>query len=157
MTGCHCSTIGRDKACFALRRISMILFLPTNTEVLRLFNLSPLLKVNLNSHLPCFQKAINNERSTFSNLFCHFTYITAHSPTLPSLYLRHSSISNPSVDSPTSQFILQPFFRFSYVTSSLLNSPVEPPMSLYVCVCVCVCVCVSVWAGITGERLNRFP
>ena len=49
-------------------------------------------------------------------------------PTLPSLYLRHSSFSNPSIASPTSQFILQPFFRFSYVTSSSLNSPGEPPM-----------------------------
>ena len=49
---------------------------------------------------------------------------------LLSLYLRHSSFSNPSVASPTSQFILQPFFCFSYVTSSSLNSPGEPPMSV---------------------------
>ena len=41
-----------------------------------------------------------------------------------------SSFSNPSVASPTSQLILQPFFRFSYVTSSSLNSPGEPPMAL---------------------------
>ena len=41
-----------------------------------------------------------NELS-FSNL-CHFTYVTAHSPTLLSLYLRHSSFSNPSFAS-TSQ------------------------------------------------------
>ena len=27
------------------------------------------------------------------------------------------------------QFILQPFFRFSYITSSSLNSPGEPPMA----------------------------
>ena len=58
--------------------------------------------------------------------FRHFTYVTTHSRTLPSLYLRHSSFSNPSVPSPTSQFILQPFFRFSCVTSSSLNSPGEP-------------------------------
>ena len=56
-------------------------------------------------------------------------YVTAHSPTLPSLYLRHSSFCNPSVASPTSQLIFQPFFRFSYVTSSSLNSPGEPLMS----------------------------
>ena len=56
----------------------------------------------------------------------HFTYVTTHSPTLPSLYLRHSSFSNPSVASPTSQLILQPFFRFSNVTGS---SPGEPPMN----------------------------
>ena len=42
--------------------------------------------------------------------------VTAHSPTLPSLYLRHNSFSNPSVASSTSQLILQPFFRFFYVT-----------------------------------------
>ena len=60
--------------------------------------------------------------------FRHFTYVTTYSPTLPSLYLRHSSFSIPSAASPTSQFILQPFFRFSYVTSSSLNSPGEPPM-----------------------------
>ena len=54
--------------------------------------------------------------------FRRFTYVTTHSPTLPSLYLCHSSFSNPSIASPTSQFILQPFFRFSYVTSSSLNS-----------------------------------
>ena len=35
--------------------------------------------------------------------FHHFTYVTDHSPTLPSLYLRHSSFSNPSFASPTSQ------------------------------------------------------
>ena len=50
------------------------------------------------------------------------------SPTFPSLYLRHSSFSNPSVASPTSRFIRQPFFRFSYVTSSSLNSSDEPRM-----------------------------
>ena len=44
--------------------------------------------------------------------FRHFTYVTSHSPTLPSLYLRHNSFSNPSVASPMSQLILQPFFRF---------------------------------------------
>ena len=60
--------------------------------------------------------------------FRHFTDVTTHSPTLPSLYLRHSSFSNPSVASPTSQFILKPFFRFFYVTRSSLNSPGEPPM-----------------------------
>ena len=64
--------------------------------------------------------------------FRHFTYVTAHSPTLPSLYLRHNSFSNSSVASPTSQFILQPFFRFSYVTGSSLTSPGEPPMHIYV-------------------------
>ena len=31
-----------------------------------------------------------------------FTYVTAHSPNLPLLHLRHSSFSNPSFASPTS-------------------------------------------------------
>ena len=60
--------------------------------------------------------------------FRQFTYVTAHSPTLPSLYLRHNTFSNPSIASPTSQLILQPFFRLSYVTGFSLTSPGEPPM-----------------------------
>ena len=67
---------------------------------------------------------------------------SAHSPTFPSLhvrhsafsnpsslYLRHSWFSNPSVASPTSQLIPQPVFRFSYVTCSSLTSLGEPPMN----------------------------
>ena len=61
--------------------------------------------------------------------FRHFTYVTAHSPILPSLYLRHNSFSNPCVALPTSQLILQPFFRLSYVTGFSLTSPGKPPMS----------------------------
>ena len=38
-----------------------------------------------------------------------------------------SSFSNPSVASHTLQLILQPFFRFSYVTGFSLTSPGEPP------------------------------
>ena len=65
-----------------------------------------------------------------SQLFFRFPYVTsrAHSPTFPSLHLSHSTVSNPSVASPTSQFIVQPFFRFSYVTSCSLNSAGEPPI-----------------------------
>ena len=48
--------------------------------------------------------------------------------TIPSLDLRHSSVSNSSVVSPTSQLVLQPFFRFSYVTGCSLTSPDEPSM-----------------------------
>ena len=60
---------------------------------------------------------------------------------MTSLHLRHNSFSNPFVALPTSQLILQPFryftyvtvqsrtlLSFSYVTSSSLNSPGEPPM-----------------------------
>ena len=39
-----------------------------------------------------------------------------------------SELSNPSVVSPTSQLILQPFFRFSYVTGSSLTLPSELPI-----------------------------
>ena len=46
-----------------------------------------------------------------------FTYVTAHSPTLLSLLLRHSSFSNPSVVLPTLQLILQPFRCFTYATA----------------------------------------
>ena len=58
----------------------------------------------------------NYELRSFSNLsvtsptsqlifqpFRRFTYATPHTPTLPLLYLRHSSFSNPSFASPTSQ------------------------------------------------------
>ena len=78
------------------------------------------------------------EQSSFFNLYRHFTYVTAHSPTLPLLHLRHSSFFNPffappmsqalhlihlaskqssfsnhSVTSPTSQLILQSFRHFT--------------------------------------------
>ena len=62
----------------------------------------------------CFD--YNYELCSFSNLsitsptsqlilqpFRCFTYVTAHSPTFPLLYLRHSSFSNPSFASATSQ------------------------------------------------------
>ena len=86
---------------------------------------------------------LENEICSYSNLcvtsatsqlilqsFHRFTYVTAHSPTLPLLHLRHSSFSNPSVSfsnisviSPTSQLILQSFHRFTYVTA---HSPILP-------------------------------
>ena len=55
--------------------------------------------------------------------FRHFTYVTANSTTLPSLYLRHSSFANPSVASPTWQFIIQPFRRFTYITAHSTTLP----------------------------------
>ena len=74
---------------------------------------------------------------TLVSLLCHlqlilqpfrlFTNVTAHSQTLPSLYLCRSSFSNRSVASPTSQLILQPFFRF-YVIGSSPTSPGEPSL-----------------------------
>ena len=43
--------------------------------------------------------------------------VGAHSPTFPSLHLRHSSFSNPSVALPTSSLILQSFRCLTYVTA----------------------------------------
>ena len=72
--------------------------------------------------------------------FCCFTYVTLITKSVISGYTLLFSIptQNKSMndnDVPwicskdiTSQFILQPFFCFSYVTSSSLNSPGEPPM-----------------------------
>ena len=80
--------------------------------------------------------------------FRHFTDVTAHSPTLPSLNLRHSSFSNSSVASPTLQLILQPFLRFSHVTGSSLTSPGEPPMWLY--------KVISVWTTITTANSSTY-
>ena len=100
------------------------------------------------AHSPIFP-SLHLCHSSFSNLtvdsptsqlilhpFRCFTYVTVHSPTLPllhlrhrssahspsfpSLHLRHSSFSNPSLALPTSQFILQPFRCFTYVTETLL-------------------------------------
>ena len=63
------------------------------------------------------------------NLNCLFKFFfsPAHSPTFPSLYLRHSSFSNLSVTLPTSQLILQPFRRFAYV---IARSPTLPLLHL---------------------------
>ena len=49
--------------------------------------------------------------------FRHFPYVTAQSPTLPSLHLRHSSFSKLPVTSPTSKLSLQPFRHFPYVSA----------------------------------------
>ena len=57
----------------------------------------------------------------------YLRHSSAHSPTFPSLYLRHNSFSNPFVAIPTSQFILQPFCRFTYVTA---HSPTLPLLLL---------------------------
>ena len=60
--------------------------------------------------------------------FRRFTYVTAHSTMLPSLHLRNSSFSNPSVALPTSQLILQTFRRFTYITA---HSPTLPSLYLF--------------------------
>ena len=55
------------------------------------------------------------------------TMSSAYSPTFLSLHLCHSSFSNPSITSPMSQLILQPFRCFSYVTA---HSPTLPLLLL---------------------------
>ena len=73
---------------------------------------------------------LHSRRELVLQPFRHFTYVTVHSRTFPSLYLRHSLFSNPSVASPTSQLILQPFFRFSYVTGFHLRHLTNRPWKL---------------------------
>ena len=58
------------------------------------------------------------------------TISSAHSPSSPSLHLRHNSFSNPSVALPTSQLILQPFRSFTYVTT---HSPTPLLLLLFTC------------------------
>ena len=66
-------------------------------------------------------------RSLILQTLHHFTYVRAHSPTFPPLYICHSSFyspsiasptsqsfSNPSATLPTSQHIVQPFCCFTY-------------------------------------------
>ena len=74
-------------------------------------------------------KRLENEQSSVhSPSFPSLHYVTAHSPTILPLYIHHSSFSNPSVASATTQVNLQPFFRFSYITGFSFASPGEPPM-----------------------------
>ena len=66
--------------------------------------------------------SLHLRHSSFSNPSVALpTSWALHFPTLPSLHLRHSSFSNPSVALPTSQLILQPFRCFTCVTA---HSPV---------------------------------
>ena len=60
--------------------------------------------------------------------FRRFTYVTAHSPTLPLLHLRHSSFSNPCFASPTSQ-ALHLIHLASRPWSSSSSGAVIPPSS----------------------------
>ena len=60
----------------------------------------------------------------------HFTYVTAHSPTLLLLYL---SFSNPSASLPISQLILQPFCSFTYVTWRAAHDPLMM-FKVYLCI-----------------------
>ena len=83
--------------------------------------------LNFSRSFVCVRKAVLStiffvEDSHRFITFCKFEHnhltcsSSAHSATFPSLHLSHSSFSNPSVALPTSQLILQPFRRFTYVT-----------------------------------------
>ena len=74
------------------------------------------------AHSPTFKR--RKRSPTFLSLHLHH----AHSTTLLSLHLRHSSFSNTSVALPTSQLILQPFCRFTYITA---HSPTLPLLHLH--------------------------
>ena len=68
-----------------------------------------------------------NAHGTVWNL--HIKMSSAHSPSVQALHLRHSSFwfSKLSVTSPTPQLIIQPFTRFTYVTT---HSPTLPLLHL---------------------------
>ena len=68
------------------------------------------------------------ENELILQTFHHFTYITAHSSTLPSLLLPHSSFTNSSVASPTSRSFSNP--SFASPTSQALHSPTFPSLHL---------------------------
>ena len=82
-------------------------------------------------------------------VFSHFTYVTAHSdsPRFPSLHLRHTSFTNPSLALPTSQLILQPFRCFTYITANtptLLSPLLRHRIFTYV-----------TWRAAHGHRLSN--
>ena len=82
---------------------------------------------NLTAHSPILW-LLYLRHSSSPTLF-RFSYVTssAHSPIFPSLHLRHNSFSNPSVALPTLQLILQSFRCFTYIT---VYSPTLPSLLL---------------------------
>ena len=67
-----------------------------------------------------------------------FTFVTAHSPTLPLLHICHSSFSNPSFASPTSQALhlihlaSRPWFPSTSPSIWICNFEVIPHISIKV-------------------------
>ena len=51
----------------------------------------------------------------------HFTYVTAHSPILPPFHLCHSSFYYPSVASPTSQALHVVIWRAAHAPVMMFN------------------------------------
>ena len=69
---------------------------------------SSLLRIQTAPHSPTLTSLYLRHSSFYSP--------SVASPTSQALHLRYSSLSNPSAAVPTSQLILQPFRRFTYVT-----------------------------------------
>ena len=76
-------------------------------------------------------RGINTSRRRHIELVTSYLRNWKDSPSFPSLDLHHSSFSNTSVASPTSQLILQPFFRFTYVTAFFKLSVALPTSQLF--------------------------
>ena len=81
-----------------------------------------------------FHCGVTSEQSSFSNLsvtsptsqlilqsFRRFTYVTARSPTLQLLYLRHSSFSNPSFASPSQALHLRHLASWPCISPTLIT------------------------------------
>ena len=82
--------------------------------------------------------------------FRRFTYVTAHSTSLPLLHLRRGSFSNPSAALPTSQLSLQSFRCFTYVIGTSHTSPGEPHMPLWWCLLCSWWFCYLQWLRPAG-------
>ena len=109
--------------------------LPTSQFILQPFRCftyvpahSPTLLLLLLRHKLCSYSnlfpSLHLRYSSFSNpsVASPTSVHSPHYPTLPLRHLRQSSISNHSVPSPTSQLVLQPFCRFTYVTCTSSTS-----------------------------------
>ena len=77
-----------------------------------LLKLESIIKMS-SAHSPTFP-SLHLRHSSLSNP--SVASPTAHYPTFPSLHLRHNSFSNPSIALHTSQLILKPFRCFTYIT-----------------------------------------
>ena len=85
---------------------------------------------NLSMRWPLITINFCQEAVSLCGRFSKFSeeFHRAHSPTFPSLHLRHNSFSNSSVILPTSQLSLEPFHCFTYIT---VHSPTL--LSLLLC------------------------
>ena len=104
------------KTLFSWRNVTLeinpsIMLLTFCKAPLKIFLFLLLKHISMHRDAPC---KISETYAPYSSAMT-ITMSSAHSPSFPSLHLRHSSFSNPSLDLPTSQLILQPFRCFTYV------------------------------------------